>query len=152
LEETGASPPRVTIEITEDAMMADPALARSILGRLRNLGARVSIDDFGTGHSSLSYWKDYPVDEVKIDRSFVRGVADDRKSATIVRAICDLGRRLDFVVVAEGIEDAATLASVASLGCDFGQGYFLVGPRPVSDLEEWLDTRCVPDADAAIPA
>jgi EAL domain-containing protein (putative c-di-GMP-specific phosphodiesterase class I) len=98
------------------------------------MGVRVSIDDFGTGYSSLSYLKQLPVDELKIDRSFVGSMTVDENQAVIVRSIIDLGHNLGLRVVAEGLEDEATLAQLAALGCDLAQGYYLGRPAPAESV------------------
>jgi EAL domain-containing protein (putative c-di-GMP-specific phosphodiesterase class I) len=99
------------------------------------------VDDFGTGYSSLAYLQRLPVQEVKIDRSFVSALGSTPESAAIVRAIIDLGRHLDLEVVAEGVEDAATWDLLASLGCDLVQGWHLARAMPIDDLLPWLARR-----------
>ncbi len=121
--------------------MADPARAIALLHQLRALGLRLSVDDFGTGYSSLSYLKSLPVDEVKIDRSFVTHLGQQGADAAIVRAIVDLGRHLGLEVVAEGVEDEATWELLASMGCDLVQGWHLGRPMPVTDFVPWLRAR-----------
>jgi EAL domain-containing protein (putative c-di-GMP-specific phosphodiesterase class I) len=121
--------------------MADPARAVALLHRLRDLGVRLSVDDFGTGYSSLSYLKRLPVQEVKIDRSFVTSLREGGEDVAIVRAIVDLGRHLGLEVVAEGIEDQVTWDLLASMGCDLGQGWHLGRPMPMDDLFSWLSFR-----------
>ena len=126
------------LEVTESAVMADPAQAEEILARLRALGVEVALDDFGTGYSSLGRLKHLPVDEIKLDRQFVKEMASDTNDLAIVRAGLDLSHHLGLRVVAEGIEDAATWELLASLGCDVGQGYHLSRPLPAAELEAWL--------------
>jgi EAL domain-containing protein (putative c-di-GMP-specific phosphodiesterase class I) len=104
------------------------------LGTLRDAGVKVSIDDFGTGYSSLAYLKDLPVDEVKIDRGFVGEMAGSRKAGHIVRSIIELGHNLGLQVVAEGVEDEASLDLMTSWGCDLAQGYYFSRPLPAGDL------------------
>jgi diguanylate cyclase (GGDEF)-like protein len=132
---------RLECEISEDTVMGDPRRAGDVLERLRALGVRLSLDDFGTGHSSLSYLKRLPLDEVKIDRSFVIGMADDASDAAIVRSTIDLARHLGLAVVAEGVETAEVLDVLASLDCDIAQGFLLSRPLPASELGAWLATR-----------
>jgi diguanylate cyclase (GGDEF)-like protein len=132
---------RLECEISEDTVMGDPRRAGDVLERLRALGVRLSLDDFGTGHSSLSYLKRLPLDEVKIDRSFVIGMADDASDAAIVRSTIDLARHLGLAVVAEGVETAEVLDVLASLDCDVAQGFLLSRPLPASELGAWLATR-----------
>ncbi len=132
---------RLECEISEDTVMGDPRRAGDVLERLRALGVRLSLDDFGTGHSSLSYLKRLPLDEVKIDRSFVIGMADDASDAAIVRSTIDLARHLGLAVVAEGVETAEVLDVLASLECDVAQGFLLSRPLPASELGAWLAAR-----------
>jgi len=139
LERYQCAPTNLTLEITESSLMADPVRAHEVLTRLHDLGVRTAIDDFGTGYSSLAYLKQLPVDEVKIDKSFVLGMgAGDEKDAAIVRSIVALAHALGKIVVAEGVEDAATYTLLGQLGCDALQGYYLSRPLPPSELEQWL--------------
>ena len=121
--------------------MADPHRAISVLERLRALGVRLSLDDFGTGHSSLAYLKRLPLDEVKIDRSFVIGMAENSNDAAIVRSTIDLARNLGLEVVAEGVETEAILRDLGALSCDVAQGFFLSRPLPADQLDGWLAAR-----------
>ncbi|GEM_PF-1656314 len=139
LEASGVPPAWLHLEVTESAMMADPATALRVLERLRGLGVRIAVDDFGTGYSSLSYLKQVAADELKVDRSFVRDMTSDEADLAIVRATIDLGHRLDLSVVAEGVEDEATLRLLADLGCDAAQGYYFGRPMPAEALAEWLE-------------
>jgi diguanylate cyclase (GGDEF)-like protein len=141
LLETGAQPSCLELEITESVIMADPARALSTLSELHGLGLTISIDDFGTGYSSLAYLKVLPVDELKIDRSFVRDVRDHPDDAVIVQAIVDLGRNLGLRVVAEGIEDQTTWEYLQGIGCDVGQGFHLSRPVEPATLTTWLDQQ-----------
>jgi EAL domain-containing protein (putative c-di-GMP-specific phosphodiesterase class I) len=114
---------------------------------LRSLGVRISIDDFGTGYSSLAYLKDLPLDEVKIDRSFVSVLDSSPRSAAVVRTIVALADELDLRTVAEGVEDLATLQLVAGLGCTMAQGYLFARPLSASCLRLWISRRyAVPQA------
>ena len=108
------------------------------LSRLRDMGVRLSVDDFGTGYSSLPYLRRLPVDEVKIDRSFVQGMATDPGELAIVRAVVDLARHFELRVVAEGVESERTLSLLADMGCDVGQGFLFSRPLPYDRLEAWL--------------
>ena len=141
LRRHGVPARRLTLEVTEGSVMADPARAVALLHRLRDLGVRLSVDDFGTGYSSLSYLKRLPVQEVKIDRSFITSLREGGEDVAIVRAIVDLGRHLGLEVVAEGIEDQATWDLLASMGCDLGQGWHLGRAMPMDDLFSWLNFR-----------
>jgi diguanylate cyclase len=128
----------LVLEVTESAVMADPALALEILGRLHALGVGLAVDDFGTGYSSMAYLKALPVDELKVDRSFVGQMATSNSDAVIVRSTIDLGHNLGLHVVAEGVENQATWEELAALGCDTAQGYHLGRPMPADELEHWL--------------
>ncbi|MCW2705254.1 MAG: putative Diguanylate cyclase/phosphodiesterase, partial [Blastococcus sp.] len=132
---------RLTLEVTEGSVMADPARAVALLHQLRDLGVRLSVDDFGTGYSSLSYLQRLPVQEVKIDRSFVTDLDTESENVAIVRAIVDLGRHLGLEVIAEGVEDEATWKLLASMNCDLVQGWHLARPMPTGELLGWLATR-----------
>jgi diguanylate cyclase (GGDEF)-like protein len=131
------------LELTESTLMADPARARATLETLSALGVGLSIDDFGTGWSSLGNLRELPVDEIKIDRSFVTGMADDRDGATIVRSTIDLGRNLGLRVVAEGVEDEAVRLRLRALGCDLAQGYLFSRPMGGDELEAWAAGRAL---------
>ncbi len=128
-------------EISEDTVLADPRRAIESLGRLRAMGVKLSLDDFGQGQSSLSYLKRLPLDEIKIDRSFVMGMGSDDSDAAIVRTTIDLGRNLGLKVVAEGVETDEAYADLAALHCDVAQGFGLSRPLPAADLRRWLDAR-----------
>ncbi len=145
LVEHRVAPARLCLEITESSVMDDPAHGLATLARLDALGIKLSIDDFGTGFSSLAYLKRLPVDELKIDRSFVRGLAEEG-GATIVRSTIDLAHDLGLTVVAEGIEDEATMARLAALGCDQAQGYFISRPLALPAFEDWLARQPVAPA------
>lgn len=132
---------RLCLEVTESGVMEDPEGALGVLTQLRELGVRLAIDDYGTGYSSLGYLMRLPVQELKIDRSFVSGLHESPQQATIVHSTIDLGHRLGFKVVAEGIEEEAELATLECLGCDEAQGYFVSKPLPAHALESWLGSR-----------
>lgn len=131
-------PELVCLEITESSFMEDPEHALATLRALHGLGVRLAIDDFGTGFSSLAYLKRLPVDELKIDRAFVMGMADDRDDRMIVRSTIELAHNLGLKVVAEGVETDACLDELRALGCDLAQGYLISGPLRRSKLEAWL--------------
>jgi diguanylate cyclase (GGDEF)-like protein len=134
-----AMPPQALIfELTESAVMEDPAGAVRVLENLRCAGLRIAIDDFGTGHSSLAQLKRMPVDELKIDKSFVRGLEKTSEDAAIVRSIVDLGHHLGLQVVAEGVEDAAAWNFLAAHRCDMVQGYYVSRPLPAPDFERFV--------------
>ncbi len=137
----GVSPASFCLEITESAIMDDPARALQTLDALHAAGFELSIDDFGTGYSSLAYLKQLPVCELKIDRSFVAGMAGDRDDAVIVASTIDLGHNLGLRVVAEGIETEQTWQMLAQAGCDQGQGYLMSKPLPADQLTAWARQR-----------
>jgi len=128
INRTGLDLRRLELEITETAMMTDPETAQKIVTELRTAGVRISLDDFGTGQSSLSRLRDFTFDKVKIDRAFVCRILDDPASETIVKAIITMCHGLDLSVVAEGIEDFGEALKLKALGCDMGQGYFYSRP------------------------
>jgi diguanylate cyclase (GGDEF)-like protein len=129
------------LEITEDFLMGDRERARAILGDLRRLGIRVAVDDFGTGYSSLAYLRELPIDELKLDRSFVAPMGDDPRAAAIVRSTIDLAHSLGMTMVAEGVEDGATADQLTLSSCDKIQGFFFSKALPSGDLEAWMDAR-----------
>jgi EAL domain-containing protein (putative c-di-GMP-specific phosphodiesterase class I) len=121
--------------------MADPERGRTVLGELRNLGIRTSIDDYGTGYSSLAYLRHLPADELKLDRSLTLDVERDPKAAAIVRHTVALAHDLGLSLVAEGVEDVATTGVLAALGCDVAQGFAIARPMAVDAFVRWLDAR-----------
>lgn len=136
LDETGIEPGRLRLEITEGMIIVQPEMAAAILGRLRRKGIRLYIDDFGTGYSSLSQLKRFPVDTLKVDRSFVAQMIEQDDDLEIVRTIVQLGRNLDLEVMAEGIETVAQLHRLRNLGCDCGQGYLFAKPLSPQSIED----------------
>jgi diguanylate cyclase (GGDEF)-like protein len=138
LEAHGVPATAFCLEITESAIMDDPQRAEAMLNRLSEQGFKLSIDDFGTGYSSLAYLKRLPVDELKIDKSFVMGMETDADDAIIVRSTIDLAHNLGLSVVAEGVENAAILERLRALGCDEVQGYHISRPMPAPAFMEWL--------------
>ncbi len=138
LDRRGLPAAALTLELVEDTLMADPERGRTVLGELRRLGVRTSIDDYGTGYSSLAYLRRLPADELKLDRSLTCDVASDERAAAIVRHTVALAHDLGLSLVAEGIEDVVTAARLAELGCDVAQGYAVARPMPVGDLLRWL--------------
>lgn len=139
-----------TLEITESAIFDDPGHALQNLQRLHALGCKLSIDDYGTGYSSLAYLRRLPLNELKIDKTFVTGMARDANDAVIVRSTIDLAHNMGLVVVAEGVEDEATLNQLRSLGCDVVQGFFMSRPMAATEIPAWMRgsawTRLSPDA------
>jgi len=140
LSDARAKPSWVRLEITESVIMSKPEQAISTLTQLRKLGVRLAVDDFGTGYSSLAYLDRLPVDEIKIDKSFVSAMAGAVSRTNIVRASIDLGHSLRLESVAEGVEDARTWEVLAALGCDMAQGYFISRPLLAEEVLSWLAT------------
>ncbi len=126
------------LEITESAIMADPARALGVLRRLHEMNVPLAIDDFGTGYSSLAYLKKLPVGTIKIDKSFVKNLATDENDAAIVRSTIEMGHHLGLAVVAEGVESPDAWKHLMRLGCDAAQGYYVCRPMPDRDLDQWL--------------
>ncbi len=157
LDEFGVPASLVTLEITEDGMVGEPERSMANLKRLSDMGVRLAVDDFGTGHSSLSYLRRLPVNEVKIDRSFVQGMATDAGDLAIVRAVVDLAGHFGLVAVAEGVENERTVNLLEDLGCRVGQGFLFSRALPFERFEAWLagqaepvdliEQRTEPDAD-----
>ena len=131
----------LTLEITESAIMADPDRALKVVQQLHDLGIHLSIDDFGTGYSSMAYLKNLPVDELKIDRSFVSNMTTNERDAVIVRSTVELGRNLGLHVIAEGVEDVATWTELDNVGCHAIQGYYVSRPVPSGEFDEWLNRQ-----------
>ncbi len=136
------------LEITENAMMKNPERAHAILEKLRVLGVNLTVDDYGTGYSSLSYLKSMPVDQIKIDKSFVIDMLDDENNAVIVRSTIDLAHNLGLTVVAEGVSSADIWKRLEALGCDSAQGYYIARPMPAEAFEDWLNTAINPGSNA----
>jgi EAL domain-containing protein (putative c-di-GMP-specific phosphodiesterase class I) len=137
LLETGLAPSRLELEITEGVLINDPPRALSILRRLKLLGLKIAMDDFGTGYASLSSLQSFPFDKLKIDRTFVSGVDSNGKSAEIVRAVIGLGSALNIPVLAEGVETESERAFLMREGCAEIQGYLVGYPRPIENYAEW---------------
>ncbi|WP_339938495.1 EAL domain-containing protein, partial [Undibacterium luofuense] len=135
----------ICLEITESAIMDDPERALSTLEHLHAMGFKLSIDDFGTGYSSLAYLKRLPVDELKIDKSFVMAMERDLDDARIVRSTIELAHNLGLTVVAEGLETIQAWAMLARLGCDEGQGYYICKPMPAEQFIPWMRDWQPPD-------
>ncbi len=141
LDRWNVDPELLEFEITESAMLIDPPLTKLILEQLAAMGIRLSIDDFGTGYSSLSCLKRLPVNEIKVDRSFVMNMAQDDDDDTIVKSTIELGRNLGLDVVAEGVESQQVWDRLKDLGCTTAQGYYLSRPVPAPELQAWLLQR-----------
>jgi EAL domain-containing protein (putative c-di-GMP-specific phosphodiesterase class I) len=147
LRQTGLNPTWLRLEITESVVMENAELATNTLLQLRKLGVHLSIDDFGTGYSSLSYLHRFPVNTLKIDRSFIGRMAKGDENSEIVRTICTLANNLGMEVVAEGVETLDQLELLRSLKCEYGQGYFFSKP-----IDAEKATTLVFDASAAYPS
>ncbi|OPZ78532.1 MAG: Phytochrome-like protein cph2 [Alphaproteobacteria bacterium ADurb.Bin438] len=143
LMETGVSPDRVELELTETVIMQDVKKANNILTKLSSLGIQIAIDDFGTGYSSLNYLKRFPVDRLKIDQSFVREMTSDYNDAEIARAIINLGHSLGMEVVSEGVENEAQLNLLREQGCDVVQGFLLGRPMPADQVLEYIKSSTI---------
>ncbi len=134
-------PRRLELEVTENELIADSERTRETMARLVGLGIALCIDDFGAGHSNLEYLREFPTSVLKIDRQFVSELATNARDRIIVKSIISLAHALDYVVVAEGVEDAETLDILASWECDEGQGFYISRPLPRDDFQAWLKGR-----------
>ncbi len=143
LQDSGISAANLQLEITESSIMENPARAMEVLSRMTSMGLQFSLDDFGTGYSSLAYLKRLPVSEIKIDKSFITNMETEEQDVAIVRLIIELGHILGLKVVAEGVEDQATLDMLIALGCDMAQGYFICRPISAEEIIRWM--RSQPD-------
>jgi diguanylate cyclase (GGDEF)-like protein/PAS domain S-box-containing protein len=138
LDRWRVDPRFLKIEITESSIMADPAHALAIMSMLQSMGVRLSVDDFGTGYSSLTHLRQLPIDEIKIDKSFVSGMTESEADASIVRTVIDLARNLGKQVCAEGVETEAQWNRLVEMECDLAQGYFISRPLTADGLSQWL--------------
>jgi diguanylate cyclase (GGDEF)-like protein/PAS domain S-box-containing protein len=151
VDESGIRASWLVLEVTETVLMADPVVAATALGHIRDLGVRVALDDFGSGYSSLSHLRRFPIDIVKIDKSFVDDVATDGVESAIARSIIDLGRAMKIETVAEGIEGDEQADILRSLGCEFGQGYYFARPLDPSAWTDMLTDGAPPLGMVATP-
>ncbi|MFN8078906.1 MAG: EAL domain-containing protein [Kineosporiaceae bacterium] len=151
LHERSVPAERLTLEVTESTLLADPRRALGVLRELRELGVRLAVDDFGTGYSSLSYLQQLRPDDLKVDKSFVTHMLADENDEVIVRSTIELAHGLGLTVVAEGVEDLATMGRLATLGCDRVQGFHIARPMSEESLLAWLDARRASEVSAAIP-
>ena len=133
----------LTLELTESSLIDDAIGVRDILGQLRDRGVRVAIDDFGTGYSSLTYLRELPIDEIKIDRSFIARIAHDRSDAAIAAAVVALADNLGLEVIAEGVETREQLTALTALGCRRAQGYLFARPAPFDEITEITETAAI---------
>lgn len=138
LKSSAIDPAQVVFEITESALMGDPKVAEQVLVNVKNLGVRIALDDFGTGYSSLGYLHRFPIDILKIDRSFVQQIESNRKSLDIVRAIVSLAKTFNLSIVGEGIESDNEIFALSGIGCDYGQGYLFSKPMPAEKALEFV--------------
>lgn len=138
LKEKNFPPQSLEIEITESALISDPERSLQIINRMHDLGVRFAIDDFGTGYSSMSYLKRLPLSTLKIDRTFVSDMLNDTQDAAIIKSTISLAHSFDLTVVAEGVEDAATMQKLADLNCEMAQGFYIAKPLPAKEFEIWL--------------
>ena len=138
LESADVPASSLIVEITEDSLLADPVRARTILQEMREHDLQISIDDYGTGFSSLSYLRDLPVEELKIDRSFIARMLTDQRSRTIVQSTLQMAHGLGLRIVAEGVEDAPTASELVAMGVDVLQGYHIARPMPLGDVQAWI--------------
>jgi EAL domain-containing protein (putative c-di-GMP-specific phosphodiesterase class I) len=134
-------PSALQVEITEESLLGDRIRVRSVLTTLRATGVRVAVDDFGTGYSSLAYLRDLPLDELKLDRSFIAPMADDARAAALVASTIALAHSLGLRMVAEGVEHEIAYTELARNGCDEAQGHYMCRPVPAAELEHWLALR-----------
>jgi EAL domain-containing protein (putative c-di-GMP-specific phosphodiesterase class I) len=139
IADAGLSPDRVTLEITESSLLADPSVAATRLGRLRETGIEVAVDDFGTGYANLAYLTSLPLDALKIDRGLVADLVSGKRDRIVVRAMIDLARELDLKVVVEGVETAEQLELLADWGCDLYQGFLGSGALAEQDLALFVE-------------
>jgi len=145
LRSTGIDPSTVWLELTEGALMEEAEQTISVLEALRGLGLHLAVDDFGTGYSSLAYLKRFPVEALKVDRTFVDGLGEEPEATTIVGAVVGLAHSLGIAAIAEGLETPSQLAELRTMGCDSAQGFLFGSPQPASvigdfpadDLERW---------------
>ncbi|HXW33439.1 MAG TPA: EAL domain-containing protein, partial [Acidimicrobiales bacterium] len=138
LEETGLEPARLALEITESVMMADMEISAVRLQQLKDLGVKIALDDFGKGYSSLNYIRQFPVDILKVDKSFIDGVGEESDVSALTGAIIDLASVLHIRPVAEGIEESEQLDRLIELGCDLGQGFLFARPMEPVALAEFI--------------
>jgi diguanylate cyclase (GGDEF)-like protein len=146
LKQSGLSPRRLELEITETLLLEKSSQVLASLHALRALGVRISMDDFGTGYSSLSYLRSFPFDKIKVDQSFVRGLDSNRDAQAIIRSIASLGKGLGVTITAEGVETEAELSCLRAEGCHEGQGFLFSRARPNVEIVELLKAQCHADA------
>jgi EAL domain-containing protein (putative c-di-GMP-specific phosphodiesterase class I) len=141
LSHSGLPPSTLVLEITESTMMEDTELSISRLNELKDIGLKLAVDDFGAGYSSLNYIRDFPVDIIKIDRSFIEGIRDEDRAKTVTETMVGLVRNLQLLSVAEGIESPDQLSQMLNLHCDLGQGFYLGRPTTKDAIAELLSQQ-----------
>ena len=141
IKEHGIKPDQLTLEITENTVMQDVHHAITVLECLRDIGVRISMDDFGTGHSSLAQIRNLPLHELKIDKSFIMSLTSDEQNTAIVKTTIELAHNMNLSVVAEGIENEETLRQVCDMGCEEAQGFFLAKPMSSAEFLHWMNNR-----------
>jgi EAL domain-containing protein (putative c-di-GMP-specific phosphodiesterase class I) len=141
LSRHGVAPDQLRLEITEGVVLVDPKASLPQLRKLREMGIGLSLDDFGTGYSSMTHLRSLPVDQIKVDRQFVSAMTTTEEDGFIVRAAIELGHNLGMSVVAEGIEDAGTLAEIVAAGCTLAQGYYFSKPLPAAEVLPWVRAK-----------
>jgi diguanylate cyclase (GGDEF)-like protein len=144
--ERGLSPAVLVLEITEDVLVADRDRACQVLATLRDMGVRIAVDDFGKGYSSLSYLRELPIDELKLDKSFIQSMTDDSRATALVVSTIDLAHSLGLDMTAEGVENEDAYRALSDYGCDVAQGFFMSRPVPAAELDAWLAGRQLPQA------
>ena len=139
------------LEVTEEFLLVDRDRARAILLQLRSAGVMIAVDDFGTGYSSLAYLRDLPIDELKLDQSFIIPMLDDERATALVASSIHLGHSMGLRIVAEGVETAEVLDQLTLFGCDVAQGYFVSRPVPAAALEAWIADRAANGVPSLFP-
>jgi EAL domain-containing protein (putative c-di-GMP-specific phosphodiesterase class I) len=139
--ERGLSPSVLVLEITEDVLVGDRDRACGVLASLRQMGVRIAVDDFGKGYSSLSYLRELPIDELKLDKSFILAMAGDSRATALVVSTIDLAHSLGLDMTAEGVEDAEAYRALSDYGCDLAQGFYMSQAVPATELDAWLLNR-----------
>jgi EAL domain-containing protein (putative c-di-GMP-specific phosphodiesterase class I) len=144
LGDAGVPACALELEITESVLITDPRRAREVLEQLRELGLRIAVDDYGTGYCALAYLRDLPIDELKIDRSFIAHITADPRSAAIVQSTVELAHALGLKLVAEGVEEQDALVALAAFGCDYAQGYHFSRPLTADAFAAWARLERAP--------
>jgi EAL domain-containing protein (putative c-di-GMP-specific phosphodiesterase class I) len=145
----GVPAPSLVLEITENILIGDPDRSQQVLDGLRAIGVRLSVDDYGTGYSSLAYLQALPVEELKLDQSFIAHLGTDPRAAAIVRSTIELSHELGMQMVAEGVEDEVALGKLRAWGCDAAQGFLIARPMAADKLTQWLAARIDPQLELA---